>query len=65
VVFDAAGEEITFEAKQNSRAVLLSCQSLDEAIAGSDALVMNTEDQLIQARARLQSGMFGEISDVN
>jgi hypothetical protein len=65
VVFDAAGEEITFEAKQNSRAVLLSCQSLDEAIAGSEALVMNTEDQLMQARTRLQSGMFGEISDTN
>lgn len=61
VLLDTSGDELMLEVEQNFRAVLLCSQPLDEPIASSDGLVMNSEEQLVQARGDLENGLFGSL----
>lgn len=58
---DAGGDHLRIEADQDSRAVLLCSQPLDEPIVGFEALVLNTDEQLAQARQALDSGQWGTL----
>ncbi|MFV0680154.1 pirin family protein [Ottowia sp.] len=61
VFVDAGGEEITLDVEQDSRAILLCSQPVEESVAGIDALVMNTDAELVQAQQDLQNGAFGAL----
>lgn len=61
VLLDGGGQDVSLEVGQDSRVVLLCSQPLDEPVAGFEALVMNTEEQLAQARQELRDGLFGSL----
>lgn len=63
VVFDRDGEEITFEAIEPTRVLLMSGEPIGEPLAMYGPFVMNTEGELRQAFIDYQLGKFGELVD--
>jgi quercetin 2,3-dioxygenase len=62
-VFDRSGERVELEALQDSRALLLSGEPIQEPVVGQGPFVMNTEDEIREAIADFRSGRMGRLSE--
>jgi redox-sensitive bicupin YhaK (pirin superfamily) len=60
-VFDRAGSVLRIEATNDTTALLLCGQPIDEPIVGSGPFVMNTREEIEQAYRDFQSGRMGRI----
>jgi len=61
-LFDRAGESINVKAIEDTTALLLIGEPIDEPIVGYGPFVMNTEQEIRQAIADYQSGKMGHLS---
>lgn len=61
VLFERDGRQLTLEANDNAKVLLLSGEPIDEPIVGHGPFVMNTEQEIHQAFADFQSGRFGQM----
>ncbi len=62
VVCSRTGSQITIEAREDSRLLIMSGQPIDEPIARYGPFVMNTKAELIQAVQDYQAGKMGHLS---
>ena len=62
VLFDNNGEEISIRAGENSVALLLSGELIDEPIVSYGPFVMNTQEEIYQAIRDFQNGKFGYLN---
>lgn len=62
LMFSPDGEDIQIEALEDSVALLLSGEPIDEPIFGHGPFVMNTKQEIIQAIDDFNSGRFGKIA---
>ena len=53
--------QLTLEANDDAKVLLLSGEPIDEPIVGHGPFVMNTEQEIHQAFADYQSGQFGQM----
>ncbi|MBE9158254.1 pirin family protein [Nodosilinea sp. LEGE 06152] len=60
-IFDPAGTVLTFEPLQDTTALLLSGEPIDEPIVGHGPFVMNTTEEIYQAVADYQNGKMGAL----
>lgn len=60
-VFANDGSGLAFEAAEDTVALLLTGEPLNEPIVGYGPFVMNTREEIMQAMRDFQSGQFGEI----
>lgn len=60
-LFDRAGARIDIECSEDTTALLLSGQPIDEPIVGQGPFVMNTTAEIRQAIADYQSGKMGHL----
>lgn len=63
-LFDRAGDHICISSKPDTIALLLSGEPIEEPIAGSGPFVMNTAEQIRQAKIDYQSGKMGKIAPI-
>lgn len=63
VIFDRHGDEIVIKGK--ARFIILSGKPLDEPVAWYGPIVMNTEDQILEALSDLRKGTFVKHKQVN
>jgi redox-sensitive bicupin YhaK (pirin superfamily) len=63
VIFANDGDEITFEAKEATRALFMSGEPINEPLAMYGPFVMNTRDELKQAFIEFQLGKMGVLED--
>ena len=63
LMFSAQGQDIQVNALEDSVALLLSGEPIDEPIVGHGPFVMNTKEEIIQAIQDFNSGSFGEIEN--
>ncbi len=61
-IFDPTGDHICISSSQDATVLLLSGEPIDEPIVGSGPFVMNTEEEIRQAKADYQSGKMGHLS---
>lgn len=61
-LFERAGRTLRLHGMQDSTALLLSGEPIDEPIVGSGPFVMNTPQEIRQAMADYQSGKMGHLS---
>lgn len=61
VAFDRQGDALNISTETGCRLVVLSCEPLEEAIVGREALVFADQAQLQQAEAAAQQGAFGQL----
>lgn len=61
VLMERGGGELVLEAEEETAALLLSGEPIDEPIAGYGPFVMNTRDEIRQAFEDFQSGRFGRM----
>lgn len=61
-VMEREGEEMAFEALQDTTLLLLSGQPLNEPIVGYGPFVMNSEAEIRQAMGDYRSGLMGHIA---
>ncbi|MDD1977590.1 MULTISPECIES: pirin family protein [Pseudomonas] len=61
VLFDRADNEISLEANNEARIMLLCGEPLNEPIVGYGPFVMNTDDEIRQAVDDFQGGLFGQM----
>jgi redox-sensitive bicupin YhaK (pirin superfamily) len=64
LMFSQDGEEIKIKALEDSVALLLSGEPIDEPIVGHGPFVMNTREQINQAINDFNQGAFGSIEQV-
>ena len=62
VVFGRNGSQVTIDAKEESRILIMSGEPIDEPIARYGPFVMNTEAELMEAVRDYQSGKMGHLS---
>jgi redox-sensitive bicupin YhaK (pirin superfamily) len=62
-LFDRAGSRIEIECSEDTTALLLSGQPIDEPIVGQGPFVMNTGAEIRQAIVDYQSGRMGHLSN--
>ena len=62
VVFEQAGEEIIFIAEEDTQLLFLSAEPISEPVAAKDNFVMNTQEEVEQAIADYNKGIFGTLS---
>lgn len=60
-LFERDGSQLTLEANDDAKVLLLSGEPIDEPIVGHGPFVMNTEQEIHQAFADFQSGRFGQM----
>ncbi|NWC76146.1 pirin family protein [Pseudomonas sp. P7759] len=60
-LFERDGRQLTLEANDDAKVLLLSGEPIDEPIVGHGPFVMNTEQEIHQAFADFQSGKFGQM----
>ena len=60
-LFERDGRQLTLEANDDAKVLLLSGEPIDEPIVGHGPFVMNTEQEIHQAFADFQSGRFGQM----
>lgn len=60
-IFDPVGDHIGINTTQDTTLLLLSGEPIEESIVGSGPFVMNTEDEIRQAKADYQSGKMGHL----
>lgn len=63
-LFDRAGDHICISSKPDTIALLLSGEPIEEPIAGSGPFVMNTAEEIRQAKIDYQSGKMGKIAPI-
>lgn len=61
VLLDRVGGEVTLEANNEVRILVLSGEPIDEPVAMQGPFVMNTPDEILQAIADFREGRFGAI----
>jgi quercetin 2,3-dioxygenase len=61
-VFERAGDIIRIDSAENTTALLLAGEPIDEPIVGSGPFVMNTAQEIRQAMMDYQSGKMGHLS---
>jgi len=61
-IFERAGSQLVLEAMTNVKALLLSGEPINEPIVGSGPFVMNTAEEIHQARMDYQTGKMGHLS---
>jgi quercetin 2,3-dioxygenase len=59
VVFQQDGEGVSFEAKQDTRLLLVSGEPLNEEVVSYGPFVMNTQTQIMEAMRDYQTGKMG------
>lgn len=62
VVFEQTGEEIILTAEEDAQILFLSAEPITEPVAAKDNFVMNTQEEVAQAIADYNSGIFGTLS---
>lgn len=62
IVCRRAGSQVTIEAREDSRLLIMSGEPLEEPIARYGPFVMNTKAELIQAVQDYQAGRMGHLS---
>jgi redox-sensitive bicupin YhaK (pirin superfamily) len=62
LMFANQGQDIEVNALEDSVALLLSGEPIDEPIVGYGPFVMNTKEEIAQAMQDFNSGSFGRIS---
>ncbi|MDO9342528.1 MAG: pirin family protein [Pseudomonas sp.] len=60
-LFERDGSQLTLEASDDAKVLLLSGEPIDEPIVGHGPFVMNTEREIHQAFADFHSGKFGQM----
>ena len=60
-LFECDGSQLTLEASDDAKVLLLSGEPIDEPIVGHGPFVMNTEQEIHQAFADFHSGKFGQM----
>jgi redox-sensitive bicupin YhaK (pirin superfamily) len=61
VLFENKGEEITIKATEDTIALLLSGEPINEPIFAYGPFVMNTKEEVMESIREAQSGKFGEL----
>lgn len=61
-LFDRRGDSLLLEAESDALVLLLSGEPLNEPIVGYGPFVMNSESEIQQAIADVQSGRFGQMT---
>lgn len=61
-LFEGSGTQLTLETMADTTALLLSAEPLNEPIVGSGPFVMNTADEIYQARIDYQMGKMGRLT---
>jgi hypothetical protein len=61
-LLDPAGAELVLEAEEDTTALVLSGQPIDEPIAGYGPFVMNTQEEIRQAIADHRNGRLGQLA---
>ena len=62
IVCKRDGTQVTIEAEEASRILIMSGEPIDEPIARHGPFVMNTKAELIQAVQDYQAGKMGHLS---
>ena len=62
VLFERDGSQLSLEANDDAKVLLLSGEPIDEPIVGHGPFVMNTEQEIHQAFEDFHSGRFGQVS---
>lgn len=63
-LFDRAGDHICISSESNTIVLLLCGEPIDEPIVGSGPFVMNTAEEIRQAKIDYQSGKMGKIAPI-
>ncbi len=63
-LFDRAGDHIRISSEPNTVVLLLCGEPIDEPIVGSGPFVMNTAEEIRQAKIDYQSGKMGKIAPI-
>jgi len=61
-LFDRAGDRFTVECREDTTALLLCGEPIDEPVVGQGPFVMNTREEISQAIRDYQSGKMGHLS---
>jgi redox-sensitive bicupin YhaK (pirin superfamily) len=64
VLFDRSGGDISLEANNDVRLLVLSGEPIDEPVVMQGPFVMSTADEISQAMADFRSGRFGVLADL-
>lgn len=64
VVFQNDGSDFTIKANKNSELIVFSGEPLNEPIATYGPMVMNTQQEIIQALNDVQAGKMGHLNEV-
>jgi redox-sensitive bicupin YhaK (pirin superfamily) len=61
IVFEQAGDEVIVTAEKDTRLLFLSAEPISEPVAARDNFVMTTQNEIDQAIADYNSGIFGTL----